>query len=196
MARFSKKSGSSMTPAELEATRRPATPCRRVKAKGCSAVAYVYEAGPGRFVAQMFAGKRTKPDQWYRYATAERRAQAVEHYFAGIAARENREKERRAPHKYEVGHVLRSCWGYDQTNVEFFEVVEVVGPYSIKVRELGAIDVGGGNGGDSSRCAPALGKYVGEAKLCRAYGKDGVRIDDVRRAWLWDAKPVAYSWGH
>lgn len=191
------KSGASMSPAELDAARRPSwVKARRVQAKGSSAVAYVWENGRGQPCAMMYRGKQSKPAEHYRYASELHRAKRVEEFFASVAAWEGRAKEAKVPHKYQVGHILRTCWGYDQTNVEFFEVVRVPGPFSIVVRELADVDVGGGHGGDSSRSAPKIGHYVGEEKLCRAYGKDGVRIDDVRRAWLWDMKPASYSWGH
>lgn len=35
-----------------------------------------------------------------------------------------------------VGDMFESSWGYDQTNVTFFQVVEVVGSTSVRVREV------------------------------------------------------------
>lgn len=40
-------------------------------------------------------------------------------------------------HSYKVGDILHSSWGYDQTNVEWFQIVEVK-PRSICIRQIGA----------------------------------------------------------
>lgn len=53
----------------------------------------------------------------------------------------SRNQARRATHTdawvnhYRVGDVFSTCWGYDQTNREYYQVVEVRGQYLI-VREL------------------------------------------------------------
>lgn len=203
MIRFAtgKQSGASMSPAELDAFRRLGLPgARKVASKDCSAVAYLVDHGPGRFSVKLFVGKRAKPEGYYRFGTAAGREKYVRDFFARIGRNEAFRKDsaagKRQPHKWEVGAVFRTCWGYDQTNVEFFEVVRIVGPYSVELREVAGVDVGGGHGGDSSRTVPAYQKYIGAPIVRRAYGKDAIRIDEVRRAWPWDGKPAAYSWGH
>lgn len=35
-----------------------------------------------------------------------------------------------------VGDIFRSTWGYEQTNVDFFQVIELVGACSVRVREV------------------------------------------------------------
>ena len=35
-----------------------------------------------------------------------------------------------------VGDIFHACWGYDQTNNDFFQVVELVGKCSVRVREV------------------------------------------------------------
>lgn len=35
-----------------------------------------------------------------------------------------------------MGDIFQSTWGYDQTNVDFFQVIELVGTCSARVREV------------------------------------------------------------
>lgn len=106
----------------------------------------------------------------------------------------------------EVGTVWYTSWGYDQTNVEFFEVVrETAG--SIVLRAIGAEVRDGrlhprpgqyvvdfhlsGNPGTPERIRDEARGY--SEKLCRkprvsrdGYEHRSVRIDDVRYAWPYE----------
>ena len=46
-------------------------------------------------------------------------------------------EERTKPHSLKVGDILYCSWGYDQTNVDFFKVSEVIGKRKIKIVGLG-----------------------------------------------------------
>lgn len=104
---------------------------------------------------------------------------------------------------YDVGAIWKTSWGYDQTNVEFFQVVRETGA-SIVLRRIGAdVDVRDG------RLYPALGRWETDIhlmgnpgtpsrirdeergyseKMCRKpRGKSrSVIIDDVRYAWPYE----------
>lgn len=198
-----KQSGASLSPAELEEFRRAGLPAGHVKvaAKDSSAVAFLYDYGAGRFLVKAYQGKRAKADGYYSFRNGGARETWVRGYFERVATNEGYRKEsaagKRQPHKWQVGHIFRTSWGYDQTNVDFYEIVRIVGPYSVELREIASVDLGGGHGdGTSSTCGPKAGAYTGEPFIRRAYGKDGIKIDEVARAFLWDAKPAHYSWGH
>lgn len=82
-------------------------------------------------------------------------------------------------HKLAVGDVLRSMWGYDQTNVDYFEVTRLAGRTMVEVRPIGAQSEGTQHmQGD---CSPQPGQYIGEPQRCRPSG-DYVRIDSCRLA--------------
>src|SRR5262245_48359756 len=44
-------------------------------------------------------------------------------------------EEMMEPHKYKVGDILSSSWGYDQTNVDFYKVTRCTGAM-IELRQL------------------------------------------------------------
>ena len=46
-------------------------------------------------------------------------------------------EERTKPHSLKVGDILYCSWGYDQTNVDYFKVSEVIGKRKIKIVGLG-----------------------------------------------------------
>lgn len=108
----------------------------------------------------------------------------------------------------EIGSVWNTSWGYDQTNVEFFQVVRET-PASVVVRRIKSTTRDGrlhplpnewttdwqlmGNPGTPSRLRDEARGY--SEKMCRkpGIGRDGHRfqyitIDDVRSAYPYDGK--------
>ena len=56
---------------------------------------------------------------------------------ANIAARQERkQKAAEAMKLVKVGDVFSCTWGYDQTNVDFFQVVALVGKNSVRVKQV------------------------------------------------------------
>ena len=56
---------------------------------------------------------------------------------AKIAARKERKaKAAEAMKLVKVGDIFSASWGYDQTNVDFFQVVEIVGKCSVRIRQV------------------------------------------------------------
>lgn len=77
---------------------------------------------------------------WYGYAAEEAVVQALE--AAGAAMEKQEEAPRAAKEEkanrygVKVGDVFEATWGYEQTNVDFFQVVALVGEASVRVREV------------------------------------------------------------
>jgi len=158
-----------------------------VRDKASDAIAYVLEPTSAGIVCAMgFAGKRAKPDWYYRFKSEEAAAKYVADYFASVQARAASRAEWKAAQKQKsaelkVGDVLRSMWGYDQTNVEFWEVVAVPSACYVEVRELAQSSRE--TGFMSGSCAPVVGEYVGPALRRKVVNGDAVRIDECRRAY-------------
>ena len=99
----------------------------------------------------------------------------------------------------EVGAIWRTSWGYDQTNVEYFEVVRET-TASVVVRRIGAEVRDGrlypragewttdfhlmGNPGTPERLRDEARGY--SEKLCRKPQNRAIRIDDVRHAFPYE----------
>jgi hypothetical protein len=76
---------------------------------------------------------------WYGYCTEEEARQAIEG-TATKAAKATTKQEAKAEkvNKYgvKVGDLFYASWGWEQTNVDFFQVVALVGECSVRVREV------------------------------------------------------------
>lgn len=76
---------------------------------------------------------------WYGYATAEDIAAAIAGEIVSGAAK-TAPKAEKPPKKnkfgVKVGDIFTASWGYDQTQTDFFQVVELVGELSVRVREV------------------------------------------------------------
>ncbi|TCM37738.1 hypothetical protein [Novosphingobium sp. ST904] len=175
-----------MSPEQLDKARRQQIfhKCRGVFAKDSTAVAYIYEQADGAPCAAVFTGRALKPAWRYRFRSAEERACKVTSFFAACTAHAERQAKRAAERKAEgrglvVGDVLSTCWGYEQTNREWFEVTALIGKTMVEVREI-AREIEETDW-QQGKTVPLVGKYIGEP-LRRAAKGGRVRIDNVRLA--------------
>jgi len=129
-----------------------------------TAVAYAYTDRHGRPCAVVFAGKSDKPGFRHYFGTEAQREKRVRAYFEAVAATEQARIDRRAKrtawaNPYKVGDIFSTCWGYDQTNREYYEVVDVRGKHLI-VREIacGYVETQWLAG----KSVPMPGQYIGD----------------------------------
>ena len=115
--------------------------------------------------------------------------------------------------KIVVGSIFSMSWGYDQTNVNYFQVTRL-SPSGVFVREIAQTEVDGTGAGMSCMVVPqkdvflARSQWVGKNE--NGLGKDNSetfrRLKDVDAvafsmegryfARLNDGKPQYKSWGH
>lgn len=75
---------------------------------------------------------------WYGYSTEEALQNAIDD-AAGvkvIPVKSAGKSEPERSHNIKVGDLFYSSWGYEQTNVDFFQVVELVGKSSVRVKQV------------------------------------------------------------
>lgn len=86
-----------------------------------------------------------------------------------------------------TGTILFTSWGYDQTNIDFYEIIERRGKSTIVLRKLNATPTP--QGPYQEDLMPIKGDYTGE-KLTRRINQSGhARIESYARLHLWDGKP-------
>lgn len=78
---------------------------------------------------------------WYGYTTEEAARAAIENAEkkqTKTSAKTKTEAKTAKVNKYgvQVGDLFECSWGYEQTNVDFFQVVALVGDSSVRVREV------------------------------------------------------------
>lgn len=90
----------------------------------------------------------------------------------------------------EVGDIFYSSWGYDQTNVNFYEVTGLT-PASVRLREVSKRVEGNG-------VVPNFGSYIGQeftSRIKPGYREDKATVSSPRNiaghggAWYWDGTP-------
>lgn len=168
-----------------------------------SAVVY-YKMEQG-FYAVGFKGKAFKSAFHYRFLSQEKMDLYMDKFLKQSAESDSNKEKKKAEQKalqaalkasdfYKVGDILYYSWGYDQTNIDFFQVVEV-GAKSVKVREIG------GESFSREGYSPMSGfmkatkdKFVDDKILMKRVNPNG--YINMKHGGLskWDGKELYYSW--
>lgn len=157
---------------------------RKFADRQSTAVLYAYERD-GKLLLMGFSGKRQKPDFHFHYGTsAERREAKGREFFASVRRSEafrmeQREKRKAQGHELKVGSILRCSWGYDQTNIDYFEVTRLIGAKMVEIREIEQDSVGSWTG----KCVPLPGAFRGKPMRKLAQG-NSVKIYSFAHAYL------------
>jgi hypothetical protein len=177
----------------------------KIEDSNTDAVAYINDYDDGtKYTAMVFAGKRSKYDKYYSFKTAERRDEYVKQYFEDIAdsyeskkkyAEKKKAMAAENQDKYKVGEILYSSWGYDQTNINFYQIVKKT-KSMITIEEIGKeyLDT---KGASEDLVKPVKNAFIGK-EMRKKVGPYGVSISSFEDASLWDGKPkyqTAYGWG-
>jgi hypothetical protein len=188
-----------MTVAERIACRRVPEGAQVQAFEDVQAVAYFYEIA-GRIYALAYAGTSLKPaiNGWYQKG-AEHRERHVRQWAEGLraakAAKDARKVERKAAvHVLTVGDIVVSSWGWEQTNVDFYQVTRVVSTRSVAVRPIASTLAEDGEASMTGARMPLRDEFEGAEFVRRAEGK---RVNNVNRdhgASLWDGRPARCSW--
>jgi hypothetical protein len=144
----------------------------KIADKASDAVAFFYTDRDGRPCARVFYGKQSKPVLRCYFASNAQREKSVTIAFESrrrhLGAKAEFKASRKASAlKCEVGQILSTCWGYDQTNREFYQVVRVKG-VTVTVRQIAAETVATGD--MTARVIPLPGDFVGEEITRRVVG--------------------------
>ena len=174
-----------------------------IRPKGVDAEIYLYTSKQGQICAVGFSGKRSKPDFRFRFIKPEHREKRVSSYIAALVAAKEAKVERRAkrklPHDMKPGDVLCCSWGYDQTNVDFYQVTEIIGKTMIEITPIGQKTTDERSTGNSmaSYVLPVANKFTGKPmrkKVDVSYGKARVSMNSYSSASFWDGSPCYSSW--
>lgn len=161
-------------------------------------VAYCYQSDRGpAFVA--YKGRQSKPARFYVFPSEERRDANLAEFVKMETEREDWKRARReAGHGLAVGDIVYSSWGYEQTNVDFFEVVRVPSGRSAVVRKIEQEIIESAPGSMSGKTTPKPGQFEATAKEAthRAAGLHTLIGGKSARGSLskWGGSPVGVSW--
>ncbi len=165
---------------------------QKITSKLSSAVAYIYKNGrSGMPCAMFFVGTAGKPQKHVRFRNEDDRRARVTQWFADAVEREQRMKARRSGRNdegrgVEVGDVLVSSWGYDQTNIDYYQVTKLIGKTMVEIREIGCDTEQ--TGWEQGNSTPRLNKFIGEPMRKQAVN-GSVKVRSF--AWANRMEPVA-----
>jgi len=127
----------------------------------------------GYCVRKVSKARFPKPLFNYRFRSAERMAEFCKEWIERVEANINSVKQlkeqkkiaqQNMKHNFKVGQVIYNSWGYDQTNINFYQVIESK-EKSIILREIASSYVAGSEGFMSARVKPVENAFIGEPIL-------------------------------
>lgn len=145
-----------------------------------------------------FVGRAVKPTWNYRFKNAEQRQAEVARTFKDVGDRAERKAKIKADriaasanHGVKVGDIFRSSWGYDQTNIDYYQVIAVSGK-TATVCAIGSLSEA--DGYLQGNCVPAPNSFIGKPfkKLIQKYSETSeahFKINSFSSAWK--IEPVA-----
>lgn len=95
-------------------------------------------------------------------------------------------------HTLKVGDILDASWGYDQTNVDFYEVVRVT-PGTVDLHELEQVTECRNGWNDRGTCRPIPGTCKRVFKGKRPNARNIVKFSSYNWAYPWDGSPKGWS---
>jgi len=164
---------------------------------------WIPSEGTPKGTGAIFLGKQNNPVSHYSWPTIEAFKKELDEYATRrkyFFAQKAKQKQERAnyKHDYVVGDILYSSWGYDQTNVNFYQVVSVVGK-QVVLREVASKTVRENEGYGATYVVAVPDRFVGPAMKKMVQQGGTVKIDTNQSAYKWDGKPkyeTASGWGH
>jgi hypothetical protein len=127
----------------------------------------------GYCVRKVSKARFPKPLFNYRFRSVERMAEFCMEWIERVERNINAEKARKEQkklaqqnmkHSFQVGQVLYNSWGYDQTNINFYQIVGVK-EKSIIIREIASSYVAGSEGFMCANVKPVENAFIGEPIL-------------------------------
>lgn len=155
--------------------------------------------GSSHVLMKLWRGKGEKPHSFYRYPTLdravddfERLVKAEQTKIADRAAAKKARRSFKASDHWAVGDVGTYSWGYEQTNIEYYEVVEVKAK-TIVIRRIAR--AAAEDGWLQGTCQPKRGHYIGEPQ--RKVVRDGGWVSmDFGGLHKWDGKADRWTAYH
>lgn len=163
---------------------------------------YYGETASGEPVGIAFKAKAKNALQRYRFRTAERRDQWRDELIQAYQARAERMAKRKAErqnfeHNVKVGDIFYTSWGYEQTNIDFYQVIEVKGKFAT-IRQI-AGEVTDYHSSMSGEKVATPGAFLERSEpirkmILRGYnGEPYMKISSFEYASPWDGKPKSWS---
>lgn len=148
-------------------------------------------------VAIAYSGKRSKHDFFVRFRDNDGLIKYVNDYIARLAKNKAFKEIRKAEKKQalknltvQIGDIFRASWGYEQTNIDYYQVISVKG-LEVEVREIHQMRTQ--DGYLCGQCAPLIDSFKSDIikKRLQVSGTTPyIAISSFEHAYLLDAIEV------
>ena len=138
------------------------------------------------------------------FPTTERMFKFVERELAKIVEVREFKAERAAAKKEAITMARNSVivddifvcsWGYEQTQVDAYQVVEKIGNATVVLRPIACRTVEGSEGRDCQNVVPVYNAFTSEETITKRIAEYGITINSYSSAFQWDGKREFYnSW--
>lgn len=141
---------------------------------------------PNGLVVLGFKGKQIKASFHCRFKTTEAAKNYADSFVCGVekiaADKATAKAERKSTVRaLELGDVLVSSWGYEQTNIDYYQVIALVGKSSVILQEIGKHKTADSRG-DTGKCVPDLSNFIGVAFTKKVNNGTYVRLTSYSSA--------------
>ena len=156
-------------------------------------VSYVHPETNERYTAVAFAGRAQKPIFHITFNSLARLEEHVSGVITNYLKQKQFKVQRQAEkksfqHTLKVGDILYTCWGYEQTNIEFFQVTKLIGHKSVEIVEIAEISET--TGYLTGNTAPLPNDFVVDAEPMVKRVREG---NCIRMSSFSTASPVEYQ---
>lgn len=154
------------------------------------------EPKTGYYRLVIFGPRGYKPQINHNFKTFEARAEYVAkiHKRIDSSIEDQKQRDQRAKSEndqLQPGAILYSSWGYEQTNIDFYQIVARSGS-TVTLQEIGQ-DKNHDNRGDSGNCVANPEIKKGEHFKKRLSQHGGIKMNSYKYASLWDGRPLSWS---
>lgn len=166
------------------------------------ATIYTYTSKSNQPAAIAYIGKSAKPAWHYRFLTEDQREKKINELFENCARRnafmqERASQRKEYKHDLEIGDILYASWGYDQTNVNFFQVTAKT-EKTVTFGEIAQSIVEGSGGFMSEAVIARKDSFLDEKRFTRTVSPHGITFNETKGSYAlhlsqWDGRPLYQS---
>jgi len=159
---------------------------------------YLFTDEKGRPCAKGFRGRAQKPTFHHYYQSEAQREKSLERWIEGEkieAAQKKKYRDRmKAAHSLEIGQILCCSWGHEQTNVDFYQVVDLPSQYFVTLRKIASEVESSGELSMQGKATAKKDEFIGEPFKKRPDGENVVTLTSYSFARPWNGQPRHVSW--
>ena len=132
-----------------------------------------------------------------QFRSTERMFEHADKHLADLEAKRVYKAERAAAKKEAttmarnsviVDDIFVDSWGYEQTQVDAYQVVEKIGNATVVLRPIATAVVAGSEHFMSQSVRPVYNAFTSEETITKRIGEYGIKMNSYSNAYQWDGK--------